>query len=163
MSNKIVAVSAGTGQSYWVMGDLFTYLVTGEESGGSYFTLRVDAGPHKGPPPHIHHLEEEQFYVLEGDVTFQIGDRTIRATAGDFVHIPRDTVHSFMNGSSPAKFLATFAPAGIEEFFRRVGDPAEDRIDPPPQVTPATIARFLEVESNGWKEHHETLPPPAGR
>ena len=142
------------------MGDLFTYLVTGEESGGSYFTLEVNVGPGNGPPPHIHHREEEQFYVLAGELTFRVGDLTRQASTGDFVHIPHDTVHSFKNGPTPAKLLATFSPAGIEQFFQEVGELAEDRSAPPPPVTQATIARFMAVESRGWKDHHETLPPP---
>jgi len=160
MSNKIVYVPARTGQAYWVMGDLFTYLVTGDESGGSYFTLEVKVGPGNGPPPHIHHREEEQFYILEGKLTFQVGDQTIQASTGDFVHIPRDTVHSFKNGPTPAKLFSTFSPAGIEKFFQEAGEPVEDRSAPPPPVTEKTIARFMAVESRGWKEHHETLPPP---
>ena len=160
MSNKIVYVPASTGQAYWVMSDLFTYLVTGEESGGSYFTLEVHVSPHHGPPPHIHHREEEQFYVLKGDLTFRIGDQTRQVSAGDFLHIPRETVHSFKNGPAPAKLLATFSPAGIEQFFREVGEPVEDRSAPPPPVTEETIARFMAVEARGWKEHHDTLPPP---
>ena len=159
MSNKIVYVPARTGQAYWVMGDLFTYLVTGEESGGSYFTLEVNVGPGNGPPPHIHHREEEQFYILEGKLTFQVGDQTIQASTGDFIHIPRETVHSFKNGPTPAKLLSTFSPAGIEKFFQEAGEPVEDRSAPPPPVTEETIARFMAAESRGWKDHHETLPP----
>ena len=92
MSNKIVYVPARTGQAYWVMGDLFTYLVTGEESGGSSFTLEVNVGPGNGPPPHIHHREEEQFYVLEGELTFRVGDQTLQASTGDFVHTFADVM-----------------------------------------------------------------------
>ncbi|MCZ2099412.1 MAG: quercetin 2,3-dioxygenase [Anaerolineae bacterium] len=159
MPNEILHVPAGTGQAYWVMGDLFTYLVTGEESGGSYFTLEAIVAPGNGPPPHVHHQEEEQFYILEGEVTFQIGDQTLQLSAGDFVHIPRGTVHSFRNGPKPAKLLATFSPAGIEQFFREVGEPAHDRSAPPPPVTEASIARAMDVEARGWKAHHDTLPP----
>ncbi len=161
MSAQIVCRPAGTGQAYWVMGDLFTFLVTGAESAGSYFTLETVVRPGGGPPPHIHHLEEEQFYVLEGELTFQVGGQTYRASSGDFVHIPRDTVHAFKNGPAPARLLATFAPAGIEGFFRAVGEPAAARHDPPPPVTAETIARLLAAEAGSWRDHHETLPPPS--
>jgi quercetin dioxygenase-like cupin family protein len=96
-SNKVMFVPGNTGEAYWVMGTLFTYLVTGAESGGSYFTLIVDVRPEQGPPPHIHHLEEEQFYVLDGQLTYSVGDQTFQVSAGDFIHIPRGTVHSFRN------------------------------------------------------------------
>jgi len=164
-ANTVQFVSADTGEAYWVMGGLFTYLVTGTESGGSYFTLIVDVGPEAGPPPHIHHLEEEQFYVLDGQLTYSVGDQTFEVSTGDFIHIPRGTVHSFRNGQKPSRLLATFSPAGIEGFFREVGDPvpAGGRLKSPPPVTEATIARFIAAEAGAWKEHHDTLPPPSAR
>jgi quercetin dioxygenase-like cupin family protein len=156
--NEILFTPVGTGETYWILTSLFTHLVTGEESGGSYFTLEVVVPPGDGPPPHIHHVEEEQFYILEGDVTFYVGDQTFEASVGDFVHIPRDTVHYWTTGSTGAKVLATFSPAGIEGFFRAVGEPVVDPSAPPP-LTEARVAKFLAVEANGWKEHHDTLPP----
>lgn len=159
-ANKFMFVPVDTGEAYWVMGTLFTYLVTAAESGGSYFTLIVDVGPEAGPPPHIHHLEEEQFYVLEGQLTYSVGDQTFQVNAGDFIHIPRGTVHSFKNGPRPSRLLATFAPAGIEGFFRAVGERVDDRLKSPPPVTEAVIARFLTAEAS-WKDHHDTLPLPA--
>ena len=158
-ANRIMFVPADTGEAYWVMGTLFTYLVTGAESGGSYFTLIVDVGPEAGPPPHIHHQEEEQFYVLEGQLTYSIGDQIFQVNTGDFIHIPRGTVHSFRNGPRPSRLLATFAPAGIEGFFREVGDRVDDRLKSPPPVTEAVIARLMAAEAT-WKDHHDTLPPP---
>jgi quercetin dioxygenase-like cupin family protein len=159
MANDFSYVPAGSGQAYWVMGDRFTYLVTGEETGGSYFTLTAHLAPNAGPPPHVHHLEDEQFYVLEGNLTFHVGDLTIEAKAGDFLHIPRKTVHWFKNGPAPSRVLATFSPAGIEGFFRDVGEPVTDPSAAPPPVTDETIARFLAAEAGGWKDHHDTLPP----
>ena len=159
--NKVMFVPADTGEAYWVMGTLFTYLVTSAESGGSYFTLIVDVGPEAGPPPHIHHLEDEQFYILDGQLTYSVGDQIFEVRMGDFIHIPRGTVHSFKNGPRPSRLLATFAPAGIEGFFREVGERVDDRLKSPPPVTEAVIGSFLAVEANGWKDHHDTLPPPA--
>jgi quercetin dioxygenase-like cupin family protein len=159
-TNTVAFVPADAGETYWVMGALFTYLVTGAESGGSYFTLIVDIGPELGPPPHIHHMEDEQFYVLDGQLTYTVGDQTFQVNTGDFIHIPRGTVHSFKNGPKPSRLLATFAPAGIEGFFREVGERVDDRLKSPPPVTEVTIARLLAAEAAGWKGHHDTLPPP---
>ena len=160
MSNKFICLHADTGEAYWVMGDLFTYLVTGAESGRSYFTLLANVQPNAGPPPHVHHLEEEQFYVLEGELTFSVGDQTFQVRAGDFIHIPRDTVHSFKNGPAHSQLLASFSPAGIEGFFREIGEPVKDRSTSPPPVTEETIARVIAAEASGWKGHHDTLLPP---
>src|SRR5215813_4430307 len=121
MANTTVYIPGGTGQAYWGAGDKYLFLVTGEESGGSYFTMLAEVPPGGGPPPHIHHREEEQFYILEGEVTLQADEQTVHATVGDFVHVPRGTVHAFRNaGQLPARMLVTYSPAGIEKLFERV-------------------------------------------
>jgi mannose-6-phosphate isomerase-like protein (cupin superfamily) len=69
-------------------------------------------------PPHIHEAEEEAWYVLEGELTFRIGDRTIPAPAGSFILVPRGTLHTFGNtGSVPARYLQLFSPGGMERYF----------------------------------------------
>jgi mannose-6-phosphate isomerase-like protein (cupin superfamily) len=74
--------------------------------------------PGRWIPAHIHHTTEEAWYVLDGELTFRIGDYTLPAPAGSFVLVPRGTVHSFGNTSpAPAKFLEIFSPAGMERYF----------------------------------------------
>jgi quercetin dioxygenase-like cupin family protein len=158
MANQFICLRANMGEAYWVMGDRFTYLVTGAESGESYFSLIADIRPFGGPPPHVHHLEEEQFYVLEGELAFSVGEQTFQVKGGDFVHIPRETVHSFKNGPTMSRLLVTFSPAGIEGFFREVGEPVIDQSTSSPLVTEETIARLFAAEAAGWKDHHDILP-----
>ena len=88
MPNKIVHVPARTTQGYWFAECLFNFLPSGEESGGSYQTMELLIPPEKGAGLHIHDNEEEQFYVLEGELTYWVGDQTIHMSAGSFVHIP---------------------------------------------------------------------------
>ncbi|TSA81708.1 cupin domain-containing protein [Deinococcus detaillensis] len=120
-SNVILHIPARTRRSFRFAGDLFTVLVTGEESGGSYTTMEVLVSPGGGPGLHQHEAEEEQFYVLSGQLTYQVGPRTFEVKAGDFVHIPRQTPHSITNGPQPARLLATFSPAGPERSFMEAG------------------------------------------
>ena len=70
MANSIVHIPAGTGRKLWFGGDMFTYLMTGEESDGNTFTLISRVSPGNGARPHWHRHEEEQFYVLDGEFTF---------------------------------------------------------------------------------------------
>jgi quercetin dioxygenase-like cupin family protein len=156
MANKPVYIPAGHGSAYWVLGDLFTFLVTGDESGGSYFELEIEIAPGSNFAPHIHRLEDEHFYILEGSLTFTVDGRTFQASKGDFVHIPRGLVHGFKNGPAPARALIAFTPAGIEQFFREVGEPVTDRSAAPPPVTEAALANFAAVELR-WKDHVETV------
>lgn len=136
-------VQTGTGPAYWGPGDEVTFLITGEETGGAVFVSEISVPPAGGPPPHIHHREDESFYVREGTLAIRMGDRTVNAAPGDFVHIPRGTVHCFKNtGNGRAKMLVTFTPAGMEKFFAEAFHPAGDRSAGPPTVTEELLARL---------------------
>ena len=84
-----------------------------------------------GSPLHVHHNEDEWFYVLEGELTIWVDGRTVVAGAGAFVFGPRDVPHTFVVSSEQARFLLVTEPAGFEGFVRalaragdRAGDPA---------------------------------------
>jgi quercetin dioxygenase-like cupin family protein len=137
---------AGTGPMFWGPGDLYTFLVTGEESGGAYFAMEALVPQGGGPPPHIHANEDETFYVLEGRVTFRLGDETVVAGPGDFVHVPRGNVHCFRNdGEATARIVLTFTPAGIEHFFLETLQRAVDPTLDPPEPVEAVAARYVEA------------------
>ena len=124
---------ADTGPTYIGPGDSYRFIVTGEESGGAYFAMEAYVPPGGGPPPHIHTNEDETFYVLEGECDFLLGDRWISAGVGDFVNVPRGTVHCFMNRSErDAKLVLTFSPAGIEHFFEETLERASNPNQTPP-------------------------------
>src|SRR5438874_194120 len=65
---------SGRGAQYWGPGDKYTFLVTGAECGGRLFAMEALVPTGGGPPPHIHRREDETFYVLDGLVTFRLGD-----------------------------------------------------------------------------------------
>ena len=99
-----------------------------------------------GPPPHIHHNEDETVYVLEGEVEFLLGDRLVKGTAGDFVNVPRGTIHRFSNASaSRARLILTFTPAGIEKFFEETLERAKDPEQAPPDNLDEVVARYAEA------------------
>jgi quercetin dioxygenase-like cupin family protein len=114
---------ADTGPTYAALGCTWRFLVTSEEATGSYTTMEIGVPPGVGPSLHVHEREEEQFYVLEGALTYQVGDDTIQASQGDFIHIPRGMPHGFTCGDEHARVLATFGPGtGIEQHFKDVGE-----------------------------------------
>ncbi len=150
-------VPAGTGAAYWGPGELMTFLITGEETGGAFFTADISVVPGGGTPPHIHRREDESFHVLEGTLTIQVGGNTITASPGDFVYLPRGIAHSFKNtGDVTAKAEVLVAPAGLEGFFVEVFEPAADRFAPPPSVSPELIGR---ARAAAPKYGLELLPP----
>src|SRR2546427_1461400 len=94
------------GRTVAVVGDVYRFLATGEDTDGKYALFEAIVPPGGGPPPHVHSREEEGFYVLEGEITFTIDGKTVVATAGIFANMPVGTPHSFKNESSrPAKML----------------------------------------------------------
>jgi mannose-6-phosphate isomerase-like protein (cupin superfamily) len=137
--------AAGTGRSYWGPGDVYTFLVTGAESGGAYFAMEALVPPGGGPPPHIHQNEEETFYIVEGHCSIRLGEETVLAGAGDFVNVPRGTVHCFHNqGMETMRMILTFTPAGMETFFEETLQPVLDAQAPPEDID-AIVARYLEA------------------
>jgi quercetin dioxygenase-like cupin family protein len=112
----------GEGRTVAVVGDVYRFLATGDDTNGKYALWEAIVLPQGGPPPHIHSREEEGFYVLEGEVAFQVGDRRLIATAGMFVNMPVGTLHAFKNESGkPARMLISVAPAGLEKMFFEIG------------------------------------------
>jgi quercetin dioxygenase-like cupin family protein len=92
-----VGVYPDGGRSIWLLGMLVTFKAVSEETGGEYSLYELTVPPQLGALPHIHHAETEAFYVLEGEVEFLKGERTVSARVGEFVFIPRGVVHGFKN------------------------------------------------------------------
>jgi quercetin dioxygenase-like cupin family protein len=137
---------AGAGRSYWGPGDLYTFLVTGAESGGAYFAIEALVPPGGGPPPHIHKNEEETFYIVQGHCSIRLGEETALAGAGDFVNVPRGTIHCFHNeGTQAMRMILTFTPAGMERFFEETLQPVLDTTQNPPEDIDAIVTRYLEA------------------
>lgn len=131
----------GDGPVFVGPGDLYRFLVTGDESGGAYFAMEALVPTGGGPPPHIHRREDETFHVLEGVSTFRLGDEVVTAGPGDFVNVPRGLVHNFRNdGAAPLRMILTFTPAGIEEFFRETLERARSMDEAPPADNVAEVA-----------------------
>src|SRR6201987_2812387 len=92
------------GRTIAVVGDVYRFLATGEDTDGKYASWEAIVPPGGGPPPHVHSREEEGFYVLEGKITFTVNGEPVVATAGTFANMPVGTPHSFRNeGSQPAR------------------------------------------------------------
>lgn len=124
MSNKPTINTPPQGRTIGVVGDVYRFLATGEDTNGKYAMWEAIVPPGGGPPPHVHSREEEGFYILEGEITFTVNGEKIVAKAGTFANMPVGTPHSFKNESNrPAKMLISVAPAGLEQMFFEVGVP----------------------------------------
>jgi len=133
----------GEGKTIAVVGDVYRFLATGDETDGRYAMFEACVPPGGGPPPHIHSREEESFYILEGEITFEVGDERFVATAGTFANMPVGSLHSFRNNTDKvARMIISVAPAGLEKMFLEVGQPMAFSDQVPP-VSKVEIDRLL--------------------
>jgi quercetin dioxygenase-like cupin family protein len=116
-------------------------LLRSEQSGGEVAVIETGPGPGVGPPLH-HHDFDEAFYVIEGELTFQVRDELHRVGAGGLAFAPRGVPHTFANLSdAPARQLIVCTPAGFERYFARMAaerqgtNPPEWAMQPIPEVT----------------------------
>ncbi len=136
-------IPSGEGQAFWGPGDRCTFLVTGRGNSGGCFIVHCIVAP-SGGPPHIHHREDEFFYLLEGELSVTVGDHTVQISKGNFVTAPRGVVHTYRDvGADNAQMLAVFTPAGMEGWFQDALDPAGDQCGLAPPPTAELNARML--------------------
>jgi len=128
---RVAHIPPGDGaRSLWVMGVLVTYKFPCHQTGGAYSLYEVATQPGAGPPPHIHHREDESFYVLEGEYEFLAEGRTIRVGAGSLLYFPKGTLHAHRGvGEGVGRMLVTQTPGGLyERFFEEVGEEAKSNV-----------------------------------
>jgi mannose-6-phosphate isomerase-like protein (cupin superfamily) len=124
MTHPPVLRQTTEGRTIAVVGDVYRFLATGDDTNGKYALWEAIVPLGGGSPPHVHSREEEGFYILEGEITLQVGDKRLVASAGIFANMPVGTPHSFKNeGSQPARMLISVAPAGLEKMFFEFGVP----------------------------------------
>lgn len=150
VGNKVAeSIALGRGRqsldrSVWYNGSLMTFLATAEDTEGKFALIEAVARKGNTPPPHIHHREDEIFYVVEGEITASVGNKTIKATPGTLVFMPRDMVHSFTIESEQVRMLVLLTPAGMEGWFKELGVPASAMTLPPEADLPfSEIQRML--------------------
>jgi quercetin dioxygenase-like cupin family protein len=137
-------VGPGGGQPIWFLRNRMTVKATAASTGGAFGLVESLIAPGFSPPLHVHHLEDESFYVLEGEVTMQCGENRFRAAAGAFVFLPRDIPHTFVvEGDRPARMLTLLTPGGGEGVFIEGGRQPEREGLPP--ATPPDIERLKQV------------------
>jgi len=144
-SSQPVYVPGGGGESVFLVGDTYTTLLSGAQTGGIFTLLEALVLPEAGPPPHAHHAEEETFYLLSGALEFTVGEQTHAAGPGSVVYVPRDVTHSYRNvGTGPAIMLFMYSPAGMEGMFPEIGRPGARGVVGPP-LGAADIAAMAAV------------------
>lgn len=135
-------VPAGQGEALWGINALTRLLADKDATAGALGAFEQRLTVAGNPPLHVHRAEDEAFYVLEGEVSFEVGGDRLRARAGDFVFAPRGVPHRFGVESPEARLLVFVVPGGFERFFAEVGRPAQGNGLPAPETPdPEALAR----------------------
>jgi mannose-6-phosphate isomerase-like protein (cupin superfamily) len=123
-----VIVSPGEGRDF---GDGLLCRITSASTGGAYCAFEQVLAPGQGVPLHVHSRDDEVYYILEGRLEMQCGQRAFTAEAGAMVVIPRGIPHAFHNpAKTPIRFLNLFIPGGFDEFVAELNQlPPEDAAD----------------------------------
>lgn len=98
-----------------IVGEVVHVLADAERT-GSYEVFEQFGPPGAGPPPHTHDWDEA-YFMLEGEMDVQLGDRVVLLKAGGFVHIPGGTPHCFRYQGKGGRFVSVTSRAGASAFF----------------------------------------------
>ncbi len=135
-------LKAGEGRRVGVALDTLTFKGAGEEDRYSVVEYEAAAGM-PGPPLHVHHGNEEAFYILDGEVDFTLEGETVRLGRGSFVLVPRGVAHTFANaGSGSARWVGVFAPGRYEQLVEELGAILPQDAPPDEAAVAALFARW---------------------
>jgi quercetin dioxygenase-like cupin family protein len=151
------AVADGEGEPRWFLGQLIAVRAAGGQTGGAFALTEMTMRQGPASPLHVQPLDDETFHVLEGDLTFHADGRELSATAGTTVVVPRGTPHAFRVDSEQARVLVLNTPAGHEEFFLAMSEPATERVLPPAPDGPPDMERMGRAAADAG---FEILGPP---
>jgi quercetin 2,3-dioxygenase len=127
--------------------------VTSEDSGGACSIFELGAPPKFGPPRHVHHREDEWYYILAGDFLFEVGGKQYSLTTGASIWLPRDIPHCWGNsGTSNGKLILLCEPGGFEKFFEEAA-----QVPPLASQDPADLQKLHALHA---KYGMELLGPP---
>lgn len=95
--------------------------VSSKDTAGKLTIFEYYGNVKGGPPLHIHHKQDEIFFIIEGEYTFKVGDETYKLTKGDTIFLPRKVPHTFAQTSEKGKMYFMFQPSGkMEDYFRKL-------------------------------------------
>ena len=152
------ALAREEGERIWFAGSAMTIKASAATTGGLLSLIETHSPIGHGPPLHVHHDEDEAFYVIEGALEIVCGEERYEAAEGAFAFLPRGIAHTFRVVSDvPVRMLTIAVPGGLENFFRDAGMPAEHDGFPPPG--PIDIERVRRISP---RYGAEIVGPPIG-
>jgi quercetin dioxygenase-like cupin family protein len=139
------SVKAGTGEARWWFGMLAEIKATSADTGGQFTVVEVTCAPGYQGVRHIHHNEDEGFWLLDGQLDLEVGGKHIDMHVGDYAFGPRNIPHGFSAGTAGARVLFILTPGGFENLIMATSAPASARTVPPPSDEVPDFARLAVI------------------
>ena len=134
------------GEAIWLAGALVTTKIPGDLTGNALTIAEHLVPADFAMPRHLHHVEDEILYILEGAIEARCGELPLRGGPGGMLFLPRGVPHSWrVTGAAPARLLVITTPAGYERFCAEAGTPAPARTPPTEPTAAEAHAKLLAV------------------
>lgn len=145
-----IQVLKDDGKAVNILGIPMLIRLHGRDTGGTLSAVESHDVPGGGPPPHIHHREDETFQILEGEYEFMVGEQKILAKPGTTLFAPRGIPHTYRYlGQAAGRLMCIITPSGFEGFFETIGAMTPEEQQDIPRVMEIAKEFGLEI-----------LPPP---
>lgn len=135
---------AGSNEVWW-FDSLVDVKLTASQTDGHTGLWLAQARRGAASPIHVHHREDEQFFMIDGEVRVIVGDQRIDARAGDFIFLPREIPHAYIVTSETARLAGMVTPGGFESFFTDLGTPV---VPGEPEAPPPSIERMASTAAS---------------
>lgn len=132
------------GNARWFIHNLVVVKLTGEDTGGQFSLAEVVGAKGDMPPLHVHHIDDETFMVLEGEVSLHVGGQAFRGGPGSVLFAPRGVPHAYRVESETARMRVISSPPAFPEFVLEASVPAGALTLPtePPAIGPEQLAEI---------------------
>lgn len=157
-----VIEDANGGRALWHFGALLVFKALSHETGGKCWVLEGLADRNMAVPLHAHAREDELWYVIEGEIAFIAGDKTVLCGPGATVFIPRNTPHTFQVKSETARWFGVGIDGNLDQWFFETGEPAKSLTLPPPPDGPPSPEAIQAINDSLRVYGTDTLGPPPG-
>ena len=147
------------GSSVNYMGSLLTFLAESKDTGGAFSLFEILLKPGNEPPPHIHHTEDELYYVLEGEASVYIEEEEFEIKSGDCIFLPREKAHAFIVRAERFRMLFLTQPGGAEGYFRTMMSSPASILELPQEAPTYSTTDVQEAIDLGTQYGLEFLDP----